>query len=241
MNIVSCGASANYRVDANRSSERGAVLLEALFILPLVVWLALAALQIVWLFWAQQMLANTSHYVLRAGQLHHGDVKVMQRVLATGMAGTQLQTTGRAEVSPDTMRQDVWQATAQALLHGQLAARVQVLTPTAQQVQQYRERRYDLRSQQWVTEIPVDHSRVRLAEVRDSEAWLAARQLQLEIWWCLPLEVPWVGRVLQQAQRWNGQAAHQFCQLREGLIGKPLWPLRVRRQGPMLSGYRANH
>src|SRR5690554_5742795 len=98
MNIVSCGASANYRVDANRSSERGAVLLEALFILPLVVWLALAALQIVWLFWAQQMLANTSHYVLRAGQLHHGDVKVMQRVLATGMAGTQLQTTGRAEV-----------------------------------------------------------------------------------------------------------------------------------------------
>ncbi len=215
-------------------------MVEAVLILPLVAWLVLAALQLVWIFWAQQLLANTSHYVLRAGQLHHGDMAMMRQVLATGMAATQVNTSGAALNAEESVREHVWRATAQALLHSRLAAQIRILTPTAQQTQTYSERRYDLRLQQWVQEIAIDHVAARLHETQDADAWLAARQLQLEIWWCFPLEVPWVSGVLQQSRRWRNHPAQQFCQLREAAVGKPLWPLIVQRQGPMQSGYRGN-
>src|SRR5690606_16866940 len=136
-------------------------------------------------------------------------------VLATGKEAKQVNTTGAAPNTEESTREHVWRATDQDMMHSQLAAQIQIFTQTTQQTQTYSERRYDLRLQQWVQEIAIDHVAARLHETQDADAWLAARQLQLEIWWCFPLEVPWVSGVLQQSRRWRNHPAQQFCQLRE--------------------------
>lgn len=221
--------------------QRGAVTIEALILTPLIFWILLAALQLIWLFWAQHMLHNTSHYVLRAGQLQHGDLSAMRNALATGMASTRLQWQAHQEDKSEAanLREGAWQATVAALLHARLASSIQLHSPTAQAQKQFNEQRYDLRKQQWVNEIAIDHALARTAGMDVTDDWLAARQLDIEIWWCMPLQVPFVAPVLQTWRQLFDSPAQRFCRLREGFVGKPLWPLISRRKGPMLSGFRA--
>src|SRR5690606_40066120 len=54
--IVNSGDSVNSKVNVNGAGrQRGVAMVEAVLILPLVAWLVLAALQLVWIFWAQQL------------------------------------------------------------------------------------------------------------------------------------------------------------------------------------------
>lgn len=220
--------------------QLGVATIEAMLLTPLIFWMLLAALQLIWLFWAQHMLHNTSHYVLRAGQLQHGDLSTMRNVLATGMASTRLQWQSFNEEGSETanLRAGAWRATASALLHARLASTIQLHSPTAQAQKRFNEQRYDLRKQQWVNEIAIDHALARTAGMELTDEWLAARQLDIEIWWCMPLQVPLVAPALQTWLQLFESPAQRFCRVREVLVGKPLWPLISRRKGPMLSGFR---
>lgn len=230
---------------ANRSlrgNQRGVATIEAMLLTPFIIWMLLATLQLIWLFWAQHLLHNTSHYVLRAGQLQHGDLSAMRNVLATGMASTQLQWQAHQQDEPEAanLRERAWRATVAALLHARLASSIQLHSPTVEAQGQFSEKRYDLRKQQWVTEIAVDHALARTENMDITDDWLAARQLDIEIWWCMPLQVPFIAPVLQTWRQLFDSPAQRFCRLREGFVGKPLWPLISRRKGPMLSGFRAD-
>jgi len=221
----------------------GASTVEAMILLPLVIWLALAGVQLVWLFWAQQTLHNTGHYVLRAGQLQHGSKTSMQNVLATGMASIAPQRY-EAPVTPEdksAVAAAARLATTLALVHSRMAAKITVHHPRSTEHENYREHRYDLRTEQWLQEIPVDQALARVAELATEQqiAWLNARQLDIEIWWCFPLVVPLVAPVLQTGWQWLESPAQRFCRSRELLVGQPLWPLVTRRKGPMQSGFRA--
>ncbi|WP_417659663.1 TadE/TadG family type IV pilus assembly protein [Pseudidiomarina sp.] len=224
------------------SHQRGVATIEAMLLTPLIFWMLLAALQLIWLFWAQHLLHNTSHYVLRAGQLQHGDLSAMRNVLATGMASTQLQWNVDQEDESEAanLREGAWRATVATLLHARLASTIQLHSPTVKAQEQFNEQRYDLRKQQWVTEIAIDHALARTANMDVTDNWLAARQLDIEIWWCMPLQVPLVAPVLQTWRQLFDSPAQRFCRLREALVGEPMWPLISRRTGPMLSGFRAD-
>lgn len=221
--------------------ECGTALVETLLILPLITWLILASIQLLWLFWAQHTLYNTSHYVLRAGQLQHGDNTKMTNVLASGMASTHLQWhTENSKPNDDELREHAWVATLKSMTHARLAAKIDVHSPNAAAIKTFLKPRYDLRLQQWVNELAIDHAAERMNQSDDKQAWLAARQLEIEIWWCFPLEVPFVAGALQSWRQLFGSESHRFCRLRESIIGKPLWPLITRRKGPMLSGFRVS-
>ena len=219
----------------------GASTVEALIILPLVIWIALAALQLLWIFWAQHTLHNTGHYVLRAGQVAGGSTTSMTNVLATGMAATELQWFA-TDPDDNYQRQAALQATTKMLLHAHVAAQITRHSPTTEQTQHYAERRFSLPQHKWVQEIAVDHALGRTAAltVEAQQQWLAARQLDIEIWWCLPLQVPMVAPALQSWRQWVDDAAQRFCRSRELVLGKPLWPLVTRRKGPMLSGFQVD-
>src|SRR5690554_91995 len=220
--------------------QRGTATIEAAILLPLMIWLILAVTQLIWIFWAQHILHNTGHYVLRAGQLQHGELRTMHNVLATGMASTQLQAPRAKPDANDSdketaMRTAAWRATTAALVHGRLASTIVIHSPTPALQQQASERRYDLRSADWVQEIPIDHALARTHSLEDPTTWLAARQLDIEIWWCMPLQVPLVAPVLQSWWQLLESPAQRFCRLRQAVVGKPLWPLVTRRKGPMQS------
>lgn len=231
-------ANAVRNVTSNRY-QYGAVLVEALVILPLLTWLIIASMQVIWIFWAQHTMHHTSHYVLRAGQLQHGNVNKMLNALATGMASTQLQWYDEGSPSgPEHLREHAWTATLEAVIHAKLAAKIIIHSPDHIAVQDYSEHRFDLRLDKWIDEISIDHANERLKKSNDPVKWLAARQLDIEIWWCFPLDVPFVAGALQSWQQLMNSEAQRFCRLREDILGKPLWPLTTRRKGPMLSGFR---
>lgn len=222
-----------------RRSAKGAVLVEAMIILPLVAWLIIACIQLLWLFWAQHTLYNTSHYVLRAGQIQHGNMVKMTSVLASGMTSTRIQwDDSEATLSEDTLRENTMAATVNSLVHAKLASKIIVHSPNEAAVQKFNEQRYDLKNKRWVAEIAIDHATERAIQSEDRQAWLAARQLDIEIWWCLPLEIPFVAGALQSWRQLVESESQRFCRIREAIIGKPLWPLTARRKGPMMSGFR---
>lgn len=224
-----------------KRSTQGAVLVEAIIILPLVAWLIIACIQLLWLFWAQHTLYNTSHYVLRAGQIQHGNMLKMTSVLASGMASTQIQwDDSEANLSEETLRENTMAATVNSLVHAKLASKIIVHSPTAVAIQKFNEQRYDLKMKRWVDEIAIDHAAERVIQSNDKQAWLTARQLDIEIWWCLPLEIPFVAVALQSWRQLFESESQRFCRMRETIIGKPLWPLIARRKGPMMSGFRVS-
>jgi hypothetical protein len=224
-----------------RKTQVGASAVEATLLLPLALWLGLAALQLLWIFWAQQTLHNTGHYVLRSGQIGHAQESAMQNTLATGMSSVELQ--WYAEPLDDDHRQQrasAIRAAAKSMLHARLASQVIVHSPTDAEQARYREQRFSLPAHEWIDEIAIDHAQARTSTLTPeaTQLWLAARQLDIEIWWCLPLRVPLVAPALQSWWQLVDNPAQRFCRMREPLVGYPLWPLVTRRKGPMLSGFR---
>ncbi len=218
----------------------GQVTVEAALMLPLFIWVVLALLQLIWIFWVQHTLAIAAQYAVRTGMVQHGAVAPMTRTLATAMVSVQpqwLQATD-AEAVQQELRQLAVQETAKQWLYAQVAARIQVLNPTATMFQEQAQTTYDLREQRWVQEISIDHTPLRLAESVNPAAWVRARELEIEVWWCLPLEIPLVAEALQAARNLWRHPAQRFCAVRETVVGKPLWALRANAAGPMQSGYR---
>lgn len=218
---------------------RGQAMLETLIALPVVVLTILLFLQLVWLGLASATLQTAVNFSVRAGTIEHGKREVMERTLVAGMAS--IVPHHLTNLPPTTA--ELWQAQVGAVteqwVHFKWAAQLKVHSPTAEIVRTSGEQRYDLELGRMVTELAVDHPKLRSAATADKGVqWQAERMLDVEVWWCWPLEVPLAGRLLSELRSRFGTPAQGFCQRRQQLNGQPLWALQHRVAYPMLSGYR---
>lgn len=106
-----------------RSGQRGATLVEAAVVLPLLLFMALAIVQAALLFYARSVLTFATAEAARAGAVAHGDPGAMAAALRRAMLVYYGGGRSAAEVLASSLR-------AQADLHA-MALRIEVLSPTA--------------------------------------------------------------------------------------------------------------
>lgn len=206
------------------TGQRGQAVIETTILLPLVLLASLLMVQLVWISWWQLNLSTASNYALRSGAIQGLNSAAMRTSLAAGMAAVQpqLSSTGNDDQS-DYARLLV--ALGRSQLWSRWGSRIEVLQPTKAQLKQ----------QGGV--IALDHNGLRYQLSKDAKAYVAARTIELEIWWCMPLRVPLAAEALAALrQRW-ANPVQGFCQQRQALSQAPLWGLRYRLQGPLLSDY----
>lgn len=229
-------------VVANKPTQQaGTVLLETLLALPLMVLFACLWVQVMWLFWAGQTLAVANSYALRTGALNHGERIAIERTLAAAMATidptalAHLQLDPNQELKPEDFQAAHLMTAARQQLHLRLAGRVQIRQATSAQFQQFGVRRQIDREWYWV--IPNDHLDARAQQYSEDEqeAWLAAQLLELEVWWCLPLHIPFAAQFFAEVAQWSSSPAQQYCNARGAVTETPYWVLTHRVEGPMLS------
>ncbi|WP_417656100.1 hypothetical protein [Pseudidiomarina aestuarii] len=221
--------------------QTGMVMVESLLALPLIVLFACLWVQIVWLFWAGQTLAVGSSYALRAGILHQGERQAIERTLAAAMATIDPTALANVEfdenksLKPADFQKAHLVAAAQQQLHAKVAGRIEIRHATPAQFKQFGEQRQIHGEWRWV--IPNDHlnARAQIIEQAEQQDWLAAQQLEIEVWWCFPLQVPLAAQVLAVWSEWQFSAAQQFCRTRTAITDTPYWVLTHRIRGPMLS------
>ncbi|WP_258240096.1 TadE/TadG family type IV pilus assembly protein [Pseudidiomarina homiensis] len=225
-------------VSLRTTKQKGQALVESLIVFPILLVTTLLVTQLLWIALAHATVQTATNYSARAGTINHGQRAVMERTFIVGMASLVPQ--WFTSLPPSTTER--WQAqlaaTARQWARFQWAGKLQILRPTAQVLQEHAEQRYDLASEQWVNELAVDHASLRLAEAADAKQWQAARTLEIEVWWCLRLQVPLAAALLAALKNANASAAQQFCHSRQMLSGQPLWALEHKVAYPLLSGYR---
>jgi hypothetical protein len=203
----------------------GQALIETAIILPLVVLASLLLVQLLWMSWVNYNLWTASSYVLRTAALHSLDSDSMRTTLAATMAAVQPQLSMETNSASSSYRQ-VLLALGKSQLRSQWASRIEVLQPSREQ----------LRDQGGV--IAVDHNGLRFHASNDQAGYVAARTIELEIWWCMPLQVPLAAEALAALRQALAHPVQRFCQQRQSLSKAPLWGLRYRLQGPLLSTYQ---
>ncbi|MFC0444425.1 TadE/TadG family type IV pilus assembly protein [Pseudidiomarina halophila] len=220
--------------------QNGQAVVETLIVLPVVLLTLLLVVQLLWLVFASATFRVAVSYSLRAGSINHGSLAAMERTLVAGMASLQPAvpaTESGDEPSKSELQGVQLKVTAQQWLHYQLSGKIQVHQPSSEILNSEAERRYDLVSGTWINELAVDHALVRM-QTEDPERWQQQRQLEIEVWWCLPLEVPLAAQLLTELRQWWTSAAQAHCRLREEVVGRPLWALQQRLSTPLQSGYR---
>lgn len=227
------------RSSGYRRQVAGQALIETLLVLPVLVLSVLLILQLFWLGLAQATVQTAVNYSTRAGTIHHGDRTVMERTFIAGVASLVPQ--WFAELPPG--QGAIWQAkttaAAQQWAHFRWAGKLQIHSPTAETLQREGELRYDLKTATLVHELAVDHANLRSRASGAAQQWQAERMLDVEVWWCLPLEIPLAGQLLGELKSYLGTPAQRFCQQRQLLSGQPYWALAHRVAYPLLSGYRS--
>jgi hypothetical protein len=204
--------------------QHGQALIETAIMLPLVLLASLLMLQLLWLSWVQYNLATASSYVLRTAALQSLNADAMRSTLASAMAAVQPQLDSNAD-SHDSNYPQLLRAVAASQLRSYWAAHIEVLQPSAEQ----------LRDEGGV--VAVDHNALRYRASADRTRYVAARTIELEIWWCMPLQVPWAAEAMAALRRALANPVQRFCQQRQVWSDAPLWGLRYRLQGPLLSNY----
>lgn len=220
--------------------QNGQAVVETLIALPVILITLLLVIQLLWLVFASATFRVAVGYSLRAGSINHGSLVAMERTLVAGMASLQPAVpvaVNGDEPSKSDLQGAQLKVTAQQWLHFQLSGKIKVHQPSADVLNTQVERRYDLVNETWINELAVDHALVRMQTV-DPERWQEQRQLEIEVWWCLPLEVPLAAQVLAELRQWWTSAAQAHCRLREEVVGRPLWALQQRLSTPLQSGYR---
>lgn len=217
------------------------VLLETLLALPMIVLFACLWVQVMWLFWAGQTLAVANSYALRAGALNHGERTAIERTLAAAMATidptalAHLEHDSDQELKPEDFQSAHLRTAARQQLHLRLAGRVQIRHATSAQFQRFGVQRRIGREWHWV--IPNDHLEARALQYSQDEqdAWLAAQLLEVEVWWCLPLQIPFAAQLFAEVSQWSPSLAQQHCNARGAATETAYWVLTHRVEGPMLS------
>lgn len=224
-------------------SQQGQTTVETSLLLSLLVTISLLAVQLIWIFWQQHTLQVATSYALRTGAVANGNHAAMEATLVSLLSSTQMPKLA-SQQQPDLSL--ALTAYAAERLNFMRFGELRIRRPNAATQTSYAELRSGYRGktfgrgrrlQQW-SEISVDHAQARYAAAPDKAAWLAARQLEIEVFSCLPLRIPVAATVLAAVKQWWRQhPASHFCHARQVLSNYPLWPLSHRLSGPMLSGF----
>lgn len=227
-------------------SQQGQATVETSLLLSLLVTICLLAVQLIWIFWQQHTLQVATSYALRTGAVANGNKAAMEATLVSLLSSTQMPKLA-AQQQPDLSL--ALTAYAAERLKFMRLGELRIRRPNKTTQTTFAELRSGYRAtglarprhlQQW-SEISVDHAQARYAAAPDKAAWLAARQLEIEVFSCLPLQIPVAATLLAAvSQWWNQHPASHFCHTRQVLSSYPLWPLSHRLSGPMLSGFYAS-
>lgn len=185
---------------------RGQSTLEALIIVPLVVFLGLAAVQLLWLMLAHQMLQSASVFVVRQSSMDGANL------------ARQLETVYRR-----------MQALPGKAIHVPLVIR---LYPTNEQIREYGEE--IVKDGHRMYRLTADFPLVRLHNmpVDEREHWLRSRILQYEVVWCQPLRVPVAAPIMGYFLRYTIDDKQQYCNV-QGVGREPMKAISVRAAAPL--------
>ncbi|MEX1221830.1 MAG: TadE/TadG family type IV pilus assembly protein [Idiomarina sp.] len=230
--------------------QAGQATVETAVLLSLMLTLSLLALQLLWIFWQQHTLQVATSYAVRSGAIANGSHSAMSKTLVSLLSSTQMPELA-ADEQPDLAL--AMQAYATEWINFQRLGELRIIRPSKATQKAFAKRRVGYLNrhggrfqsrfrpakglQEW-REISVDHARARYTAATDKPAWLAARQLEIEVVICMPLRLPVAATLLAAANNWwRKPAANHFCRARQMLSSDPLWPLSHRLSGPMLSGF----
>lgn len=233
--------------------QAGQATVETALLLSLMLVISLLALQLLWIFWQQHTLQLATSYALRSGAIANGNHNDMSTTLVSLLSSTQMPKLA-ADEQPGLAL--AMRAYASEWVNFQRFGEVRILRPGKATQREFSEPRVGIqnrsaegfqpglshtkRLRKW-TEISVDHARARYAAATDKPAWLAARQLEIEVVLCMPLQLPVAATLLAAVHNWwTEHPANHFCRVRQGLSSDPLWPLSHRLSGPMLSGFHTS-
>lgn len=214
--------SCRWRLSVKR--QHGQAVIETTIILPLVVLASLLMVQLIWIAWWQHNLVLASNYALRTGTINSLHSGAMRTTLAAGMTAVQPQLSATGDQQEGNYRR-LLSALLRSQLWSQWGARIEVIQPSRKLLNVHD------------GAIAVDHNGLRYQTSNDQPAYVAARTVELEIWWCMPLHVPLAADALAALRTPVGHAVQRFCQQRQSLSEAPLWGLRYRLKGPLLSRY----
>lgn len=216
-----------HKLQSTHKQQQAQAVTEFIVAWPIILLALCFVVQLLWLWWAQQTLHTATQYTVRTGAINHGSQRKMQMTLVAAMAGIKPQLDQEQPLAATLL------AVAEQRLHYALYGRIKVIQPTAEHIQQFSQRRWDLEQKKWLTEIPVDHYAARKAK-QNSAAWAAARRLVIETQWCEDLTIPLAAEFLGLIAKRRGEC------LLGNAAGKPQWPLNSSAEHEMLSGYRKN-
>lgn len=185
---------------------RGQSMVEVLVALPLIIFVAFAMIQLLWLFLAQQMLQTATVFVTRQSSLDGGNLIRQVETLYT-----------RMEPLPGKA------------VHVPLIIRLQ---PSAEQIRRYGEE-VRVNGQRYLR-LHTDFALVRLNNLRfdEREGWLRSRIVQYEVVWCQPLRVPVAAPIMAYFLRYTLDDKQQYCNL-QGAGREPMKAITAKAAAPL--------
>lgn len=165
--------------------QRGQSMVETMLLVPIIMVLALGGLQMLWLFFAYQLVQATAVHVVRQASLD-------------GMQRLRMYEVVEKRMRPMPVR----------VVHLPLVRRVH---PTDEQIRRFGEP--VIVSGQHYDELATDFAASRLSALPadERELWLRARTLQIELVWCQPLQVPIANQLLAYYLRYSLDIDQQYC------------------------------
>lgn len=188
--------------------QGGQSMLEMLIVMPLVVFVGFALIQLLWLFLAQQMLQTATVFVTRQSSLDGGNMVRQMETLYR-----------RMEPLPGKA------------VHVPLVIRLQ---PNSEYVRRYGED--IIKDGQRYLRLSTDFPLVRLDNMRFDERqhWLRSRIVQYEVVWCQPLRVPVAAPIMAYFLRYTLDDKQQYCNL-QGAGREPMKAISARAAAPLVA------
>lgn len=197
----------------NRAA-RGQSMLETLIMMPLLVFLLLGVVQLLWLFLTHQMVQSAAIHVTRQASLDGGDLVRKMATIEKKMRPLP----GKAAHVPLVIR----------------------LHPTDAQILQYGEQIN--RHGQRYYRLTTDFTLVRMDNLPGDmrEHWLRSRIVQYEIVWCQPLKVPVAAPIMAYFLRYTLDDKQQYCNLQA--VGRaPMKAVTSRAAAPLIAPLEFHH
>ncbi|NIF70372.1 pilus assembly protein [Burkholderia sp. Ap-962] len=175
-----------------RIRQGGQSLVEFVIVAPVLLFFCFGLLQYALLFQARATLDSATLEAAREGAVNHAELDAMQRGLARGLSPLYAYEANAAGASAALARAD------QAVRD---RARIAIINPTREQLDDFGQARYDAQSRSTVREIPNELLRYRKTNIgRESGTNIQdANLLKIRVHYCHEMVVPFVNRVVYYA------------------------------------------
>lgn len=192
---------------------RGQSMLETMLVLPAVLFFLAAAVQLLWLLLAQQMLQSASLHMVRQAALDNSNLLRMYQVLEK-----------RMRPLPGNV------------LHVPFIRRTH---PQDEDIMRYGDYLIEDGEEYYTLDTRFALARLDIMPEDEREHWLRARYLQYEVVWCHALKVPVAASVLAYFLRYSLDIHQQYCNTQ--VAGRaPMMAVKVRAAAPLVEPLRIN-